>query len=510
MSYVLLAGLTIIACASPLLTVAKLFQMKEWRLDRLREHLRHEGWFTQLFGFVRPVTVAVLLAAIFFLTLPQLLLPGLALLAGLTLVQFVLRRQPRPVWTQKAITLTATALAIATVAVLSLAFTRPLTLPITVILQPLVLLAAWALWKPVDSILKYRIMARAARLRRAHPSLTVIGITGSVGKTTTKELLRHILEPLGAIATPEYVNSEMGVAGWLIQTLTACRSSLTARPILIVEMGAYRKGEIKRLCQIAQPQIGVLTAIGTQHLGLFGSEQAIIDAKSELLESLPSSGHAFVNAESSKARIAADRSAAPVTFVGRHPNAVLRPENVAEERDGLHFSLGATTFSTPLQGLHNLSNVLLAMAVARHLKVPDNIIRERLASFHSPSHTFSVRTERGITLLDDTHNSSPQSLRAGLEWSAARSERPRVLLTNGLLELGREEGKILRELGAFAAGKVERVIFTTKRGSEAFAEGFGKSIEYLEDHSAKVPAGGLLLCLGRMPMASIQKILPPS
>src|SRR3989338_3691497 len=199
---------TLTASLSPLLTFAHLWQLKEWRWDRLREHFRHTGWFRQLFGITRPSIVLFFLISNF---IPSPIshissLTGLVVLSVVNSIQIILHRQPCPVWTKKAITLTITSLLLT-----SLTAYLPLPLIFPPLLQPFFLVLSWTLFKPLDHILKQRILQRAKNLRSQFPHLTVIGITGSAGKTTTKELLAHILDDKQLLVTPEHVNTEIGM-----------------------------------------------------------------------------------------------------------------------------------------------------------------------------------------------------------------------------------------------------------------------------------------------------------
>ncbi len=506
--------LALLASISPLLTFTALFQQKEWRLDRLQEHLRHEGWFRQLEGFVRPIVV-LLYGVLTFLTIKSAETPdfdgsGVGIAAGLFLLfiltffllaivsglQFILRKQRIPVWTSKSILVTGLAIivsiAIATILILFL----PIAFPVIVLVQPLSVFLAWLILKPIDTFLKHRVMNRARMLRSGMKNVTVIGIAGSVGKTTTKELIKHLLQDKNPIATPAHVNTEMGVAQWLLK-------QHVSSGLFIVEMGAYRKGEIALLCSIAQPTIGVVTALGSDHLALFGSEEAIVEANGELIESLPVDGHAFLNGENEGSRSLASKARCPVT---RTPGV----QGLKDNEKGLSFSLNGMTYDVPLHGAHNITNVLLAIAVAKHLGIPPNRIQTLLCQFKPVAHTFNVRNERGVMLLDDSYNISPLSFHAALDWAANRAERPRVLLTSSLQETGPDEEKFLRELGTKAAGCIERVVFTTKREADVFEKAFGKPIEILGKDTLRTHAGSALLAVGRMPLSTIQKLLPTS
>ena len=512
----LIAGV-LVGSLSPLLTFARLFQMKEWRLDRLGEHLRREGWLRNLVGWLRG-TLSLLFVALAGASYALVFLGGdgtgaeavivtivflgsclLGAFALLSLGQFLLRRQRFPVWTSKTKALVATALLLdAALAYASIYTLWMFALPLLPSLQSVVLLLAWLLWKPVDAILKNRLLANASIHRNTFVGATVIGIVGSVGTTTTKDLLKCVLADLSPITTPEHVNTELGVASWIRKNVPAGAE----KPLLIVEMGAYRKGEISTLCRVAQPTVAVVTALGSDHLALFGSEEAIVDANAEILAALPKDGHAFLLGDNAAAKGLAKRVACAVTVAGSGD------AGVRETDRGLTLESNGSRFTVALHGRHNAGNAMLAVAVARHMGVKDERIRELLAGYRGSARTFHLRTERGVQILDDTYNVSPLSFKAALDWAKDRSERPRVLLTSGLLETGAEEARFLRELGASAATSVERVVFTTDAGRDIFAEAFGKPVELLSGKSAPVSDDGLLVCVGRMPPATIQRLLP--
>jgi len=516
--------LTIIGCLSPLLTFLALFQQKEWRLDRLGEHLRREGAIRQLWGWVRPVMVVLfVITDIFFVfmvrnatnsneaaQLAMLLLVAhaawLLLFAGMTGLQLILRKQRSPVWTSKAklMAVIAGMLDIAATSIWLFSIYSP---AVILLAQPLIVLIAWAALLPLDRYLKAQWFARARAVRDTWKDSIVIGIAGSVGKTTTKELIKHLLSDLHPITTPAHVNTEMGVAQWMV---TESRKMKAERSPVIVEMGAYKKGEIALMCTFVKPTIGVMTALGSDHLALFGSEDAITEANAELLHALPKSGHAFLYADNNAVRSLVSTLDCHVTLAGLHKDADIRVEKITETDKGLTAHLEDTTCTVALHGMHNVGNILLAVGIAKKLGISDERIRELLESFQPLAHTFNVRTEHGIRIVDDTYNSSLLSIRAALDWAKSQNEHPRILLMSGLLETGNQEEAFLKELGAAAKGSIERVIFTADTGRTAFEETYGKPVEILSSHSTPAPTGSLLLCLGRMPLSAIQKLLSKS
>ena len=497
----LLIGLALLACLSPLLTFSRLWQLKEWRWDRLREHIKEDGGLRPLFGLIRPLILGLFGFLGLFRILPSWPLWTLSALAALTIIQIGARRQPFPVWTQKAKALVATALIIdAAVSYWLQATSWLVLLPL---LQPFALALAWMIWRPVDQFLKQRILRRAAKLRAAFPDLRVIGITGSVGKTTTKELLAHILADKKPLVTPEHVNTEMGVAQWLIKELAIHNSQFA-----IVEMGAYRRGEIALLCRITKPSLGVLTHIGTQHVGLFGSPEQLRDAKAELIEALPEDGRAFLNGDNARCREVASRARCPVTLVGTGGHLDMEAFDIEETAAGIRFRVEQTVFDVPLHGTHNVTNVLLALAVGRHLGLTLPAMAERLRKFTATPKTFHVRHERGVTILDDTHNASEASMQAAITWAKLQPAIRKILVTPGLIEMGSLGLTVHRELGQLAMQSFDEAVFMNKKSAQQFAQGFKKKVTLFSKETPRIPAGTLLVCSGRMPPSVIERLLP--
>jgi UDP-N-acetylmuramoyl-tripeptide--D-alanyl-D-alanine ligase len=519
----ILIGLTVLANLSPLLTFARLWQLKEWRWDRLRDHLEKENWLRQLFGRIRPAIIAI--AGLLFafdlqnethvLPLDQWILSVIVLLALISVGQIIMRRQPRPVWTKKAILLVGTALLLSSaVAALPLWIeTSPwylLILPLLPLLQPFFLAIARAIFWPLDQFLKGNILRKARHLRAQFPKMTVVGVTGSVGKTTTKELLHHVLGDFKPLTTPAHVNSEIGVAQWLIRSLKTVTTE-TAPKLLIVEMGAYRRGEIALLASIVKQTIGVLTYIGDQHVALFGSREALTAAKAEILTTLPKTGHAFINGDNEVCARLRDIAPCPSTLVGTGAGVELKATDIEETPQGICFMAGQTTFDVPLHGTHNVTNVLLAIAVGQHMGMSLPAIATKLQTFQPPKQTFEVRHEQDVRLLDDTHNASVASFTAAIEWAKNQPMAEKVLLTAGIIELGEQEERAHMELGAQCASVFHRVIFTQERSADAFSRGFGRPVELLgKDAVRPVQKDSLLVCIGRMGQGTIRRFLPSS
>jgi len=514
----LLIALLFIAAFSPIVTFTRLLQMKEWRWDRLRAHLQREGWFRQLFGIVRPIFVGI--GLLLYLTSPvfpdewpltprYILFGTWGLLAWFTLFRSVLGNQKRPVWTKKAISVVFLAfLLLIVIASLFVRFEEMFFGGMALLLLPLFsfvfVSAALILLLPFDRILKARILRQAQAIRRKFPRLTVIGITGSVGKTTTKELLAHIVSDRKILITPSHVNTEMGVADLMIRKLKEEHS------LFIVEMGAYCRGEIKLLCSLVSPQIGVITFIGNQHLALFGSREDLCRAKGELFQALPAEGHAFLNADSEGCDMLSAMAACPVHTVGTGGHAAYEAYDIQENAEGISFTVRGVPFRVPLHGTHQVTNVLLAAAVAEKLTIPLSESAKRLQGFTGLPQTFEMKTgKKGQVVLDDTHNASAASFRAAIEWARAHPAKTKILVTSGVIELGDAEGPVCQELGLRSREVFSDVIFLDKKCAQYFEQGFGRGVYVPRRGKFKVSVEKdmLFVCEGRMPDWIVPKLL---
>ncbi len=501
--------LTVFASLSPLLTFSRLWQIKEWRLDRLREHLRENGWFRQLLGTIRPLLTAILivLSGVKILWAMDSAIVSLFALAVLSLFQMLLRHQ-RPVWTMKAKTLFFSSVLSIIIATFLLtvgvdtvapewneaASIVLITLPL---LSPFFIMLSWALLMPIDAYLKYHVLQRALKLRQAHPNLRVIGITGSVGKTTVKEMLSHVLKKSGALTTPERVNTDMGVAAWMTKILK--NEPVNSDRILIVEMGAYRIGEIALLCRISKPNFGIITYIGNQHLSLFGSREAIIAAKGELFASLPETGHAFGNKDNDAYEVLKKKCVCPITSVGTDRHADVQALDIEETATGMRFKVRDTEFNVPVAGTHNVSSALLAIAAAQKFGMTLQDIAQTLRSLQQLHRTFELKTVGDVTVLDDTYNSSPDSVQAAIEWARKQPQQKKILVLEGIIELGDAEGRIHTELAELAAPVFTEAYAAHSRFLTYLRDGgFGERVSLAEERLLKAEKGSLVVMVGRL------------
>jgi UDP-N-acetylmuramoyl-tripeptide--D-alanyl-D-alanine ligase len=248
------------------------------------------------------------------------------------------------------------------------------------------------------------------------PGLTVVGVTGSSGKTSTKDLIAQVLEPMGdTVAPPGSFNNELG------HPWTALRADEQTRH-LVLELSARGPGHIAALCETAPPRIGVVINVGTAHLGEFGSREDIAKTKGELVESLPETGVAVLNADDPLVKAMASRTSARVVLVGESSDAQVRAENVVlDEQARASFRLvtpaGETDVRLALHGAHHVGNALSAAAVALELGATPAEIAQRLSGAQRVSARRMEVTTRpdGVTVVNDSYNANPESVRAALK-----------------------------------------------------------------------------------------------
>ncbi|GAB2836484.1 UDP-N-acetylmuramoyl-tripeptide--D-alanyl-D-alanine ligase [Streptomyces daliensis] len=268
----------------------------------------------------------------------------------------------------------------------------------------------------------------------------VVALTGSAGKTSTKDLIAQLLERIGpTVWPPGSFNNEIGLP------LTALRADRNTRH-LVLEMGARGIGHIRYLAGLTPPRISVVLNVGTAHIGEFGGREQIAEAKGELVEVLPPDGVAVLNADDPLVRAMAPRTRARVVLFGEAADAAVRAENVRLTGSGqpaftLHTPTGCGDVTMRLYGEHHVSNALAAAAVAHELGMPAGEIAEALSEAGTLSRWRMEVTERadGVTVVNDAYNANPDSTRAALRALAAMGSGRRTWAVLGeMAELGDE------------------------------------------------------------------------
>ncbi|MEU3050613.1 MULTISPECIES: UDP-N-acetylmuramoyl-tripeptide--D-alanyl-D-alanine ligase [unclassified Streptomyces] len=270
-------------------------------------------------------------------------------------------------------------------------------------------------------------LGRLARAVVERLGTQVVALTGSAGKTSTKDLVAQVLgRKAPTVFTPGSLNNEIGLP------LTALTATAETEH-LVLEMGARGIGHIRYLTELTPPRIGLVLNVGTAHIGEFGGREQIAQAKGELVESLPEEGVAVLNADDPLVRAMADRTRARVLLFGEAADAAVRAENVRLTKLGqpsftLHTPTGCSTVTMRLYGEHHVSNALAAAAVAHELGMPVDEIALALSEAGTLSRWRMEVTERpdGVTIVNDAYNANPESMRAALRALAAMGEAARA------------------------------------------------------------------------------------
>ena len=305
------------------------------------------------------------------------------------------------------------------------------------------------------------------------PGLAVVGITGSSGKTSTKDLLGSVLSTAGPTVAPVgSYNSEVGVP------LTVCRVTPDTR-FLVAEMGARGIGHIEYLTRIAPPRVGIVLNVGTAHVGEFGSREAIGLAKSELVQALPADGVAVLNADDDVVRAMAEVTSARVVLVGESADADVRAVDVSLDAGGrptftVVTAAARRTLTLGLVGRHHVGNALAVLVAATELGLSFEDACAALESARPASRWRMevVEREDGVTLVNDAYNANPDSMRAALTALERMGEGRRTWAVLGtMLELGDESEALHREVGEEVVARGVDELVVVGEAARALATG---------------------------------------
>ena len=312
----------------------------------------------------------------------------------------------------------------------------------------------------VDDNLK--ALQQIARFWRAKLNVEVIGITGSVGKSTTKELIADVLsQRYRTLKNTGNLNNEIGLP------LTILGLS-EGHERAVLEMGFYVPGEIAFLCDLARPRIGVITNIGTVHAERAGSQETIARGKAELIQSLPSDGYAVLNFDDPWVRDMANHTQAKVFFYGLDPQSDLWADNVESMgldgiRFRLHYRREVLYLRVPMIGRHSVQTALRATAVGLIDGLSWQEIISGLRTATTQLRLMAVRTSSGALILDDTYNASPESMLAALNLLDELEGR-KIAVLGDMLELGQYEWRGHEMVGIRASEVADELITLGERG----------------------------------------------
>lgn len=353
-----------------------------------------------------------------------------------------------------------------------------------------ILLLANAVNQPIEKAISRWYYNDAARMLREHKGLIIIGVTGSYGKTSTKNFLYRILsQKYNTLVTPGNFNTTLGVVRTIREQLQPHHQ------VFIVEMGAKQPGDIKEICELVHPTIGIVASVGPMHLESFGSFENIQKTKFELVRALPANGFAAINADSPGIASYADVPAHCRVLRYGVRNGEFRAQNLSYSTRGSSFDLsyeafpalaGATTMTTHLLGESNIQNIVGACAVASYLGVTPQQQKRAIAQLQQVENRLFVSRQGTVTVINDAYNSNPEGAAMALDVLRDIQGGRKILITPGFVELGTRQEEACRELGYKSAFCADILIVVNQLNRDAIVAGARQAIvEASADYSAE-------------------------
>ena len=355
----------------------------------------------------------------------------------------------------------------------------------------LVWLGGWVL-KPVEWKIQNGFKKQAREKLASLPNLTVIAITGSYGKTSTKFAINAFLkERYSVCVTPGSYNTPMGICKVINNDLKA------RHRVLILEMGARYRGNIGELCDIAQPDLSVVTNVGLAHLETFGSQDVIAREKSTIIRRLTPNGTAILNSDDSRVKAMGElRDDVRVVYAGKE--GTVTAKDIIVDSEGTSFAMvwkssdGRIDFETRVQtkllGEHNIQNLLLAAAVAREFDIRMETAALAASKMEPVEHRLELKLRNGLTVIDDAFNSNPIGAKNALDVLGSFTSGKKIVITPGMIELGDREDEMNEKFGRqIGRSKVDVAILVGKEQTAAIQRGIDseKAAGELDVHVVK-------------------------
>lgn len=470
-----------------------LWQVKEYRLDRMLVHLRetYQGrslflsWFLWLKIFVILFYVVVIFSS------NSLLLFYDVIIASIFFIEFVRSCREilshtikRPVPTIKTLFLTAVCLYI-----ISFLYAIPLIsdpyvwlLFLDRFVVVLIFLIVFLLSFPVEMYKDY-IVEKATMKLKTMDKLLVIGTTGSYGKSSTKEYIAQVLaKKFAVVKTKGTNNTPIGIAKTVLSQINKDTD------IFVVEMGAYKKGEIEELCSIVHPKIGVLTGISAQHMSLFGSLEKTMQAKYELIDSLPKDGLALFNGNNKNVETLYKQTKKPKVFYktnvssqeksqisGKKSEQGIFADTIEVGKESLSFRVKlkkhSLTYKTMLAGVHTVENILPAIFLGSHLGMDEKELQKAIMQLTPLTQTMILtKLQTGATGVNDSFNTNPHAVLAVFEYMKLYKKK-KILVFSPMIELGKHANLDHYMIGKAASKLCDYIFLTNKNYLSSFMKG---------------------------------------
>ena len=347
-----------------------------------------------------------------------------------------------------------------------------LVLCIMTYLNAFIVFIAMIINTPVEKCVYLHYKSKAQRKLKSMSNLKIIGITGSYGKTSSKNILSDILNiKYNALPTPKNLNTFNG----LIMTVNNHMDKFT--DIFIAEMGAYVKGEIRRLCKLVKPKYGILTRIGTAHLETFGSQENIQKGKFELIESLPSDGFGILNGDDPLQVSYKLKNNVKIIWIGIDNNDVdVRAENIKCSSKGTSFDVvlkndkNKYKFETKLLGNHNVYNILAGIACGIEFGIDMESLQKAVAGVRPIEHRLEIKKIGNFNMIDDAYNSNPTGAENACK-VLGMMPGIKIVVTPGMIELGAKEDEYNKTFGTQIADVADYVVLIGDKKTKPIKEG---------------------------------------
>lgn len=343
-----------------------------------------------------------------------------------------------------------------------------LIMPVMVALTPWIVLLANLINRPLELAVNRHYINDAKRILKECPDLTVVGITGSFGKTSVKYFLDTLLSvKYNVLKTPGNFNTPLGVVRTIRDSLRATHQ------IFLCEMGAKNVGDIKEICDIVHPKHGIITSVGQMHLESFKTIENVRKTKFELADALPDSGLLFLNFDNDIIKNAGHPHAAVAYGIDDRSGYYITDLKITEK--GSEFTVHAPngqscTYRTQLIGRHNVVNICGAIAVANSLGISLEELKPAVRRLESVPHRLQLINKGEYTIIDDAYNSNPSGTKAALE-ALSMTEGMKILVTPGMIELGEMEYALNKEFGKNAAEVCDFAVLVGEKQTKAIYDG---------------------------------------
>ncbi|KKU19369.1 hypothetical protein A3A64_03955 [Candidatus Gottesmanbacteria bacterium RIFCSPLOWO2_01_FULL_48_11] len=339
------------------------------------------------------------------------------------------------------------------------------------------LIISTILFTPIDYPIKQYLVSKAKRkILRLQPKLKIVGTTGSYGKTTTKEVVASVLsQGFKVLKTPENFNTPLGIARFILKDVS------DSTEVLVIEMGAYRRGDIKKLCALTPPDVVILTGINESHLERFGSLENTIEAKFEIVKALKGSGFAVLNADDNLVVKNYKRFCGENLYFyssSKHPLASIYTERVRFDPENLRLELVLNrdgdkyNFSVPFLGKYIAGTIGAAIIVASKLGLSRAQIEKGITQLRPSPHRLEVVSNKNkVVVIDDSYNGNPDGVREAINALSQFKQSRRIYVTPGLVEMGSVSAKVHERIGEELASVASLVILIRNSVTGHIADG---------------------------------------